>query len=129
MVPGFRMRPAPVASGRLKGEEFGPPTFRCDAGPLGRNRVGVFIGEVTHDLPADGRVRIEEPLDVCGPRCVIVEAHWSLIANDGWFDPSNRLRLGYCVWQKVGKGPPGVSSANRKLTANGFVGSDLKVKS
>jgi len=116
MVPGFRMRPAPVASGRLKGEEFGPPTFRCDAGPLGRNRVGVFIGEVTHDLPADGRVRIEEPLDVCGPRCVIVEAHWSLIANDGWFDPSNRLRLGYCVWQKVGKGPPGVSSATRRRT-------------
>ena len=60
MVPGFRMRPAPVASGRLKGEEFGPPTFRCDAGPLGRNRVGVFIGEVPHDLPADRRVRIEE---------------------------------------------------------------------
>ena len=103
MVPGFRMRPAPVASGRLKGEEFGPPTFRCDAGPLGRNRVGVFIGEVTHDLPADGRVRIEDPLDVCGPRCVIVEAHWSLIANERGFDPSNRLRIDYCVWQKAGE--------------------------
>ena len=103
------MRPAPVASGRLKGEEFGPPTFRCDAGPLGRNRVGVFIGEVTHDLPADGRVRIEDPLDVCGPRCVIVEAHWSLIANDGWFDPSNRIRIGCCVWQKASERFPGLS--------------------
>ena len=58
----------PNAARRLEGEEFGPLTFRCDAGPLGRNRVGVFIGEVTHDLPADGRVRIEEPLDVCAGR-------------------------------------------------------------
>jgi len=113
MVPGFRMRPAPVASGRLKGEEFGPPTFRCDAGPLGRNRVGVFIGEVTHDLPADGRVRIEDPLDVCGPRCVIVEAHWSLIANDGWFDPSNRLRIG--LPRAAESGQKASASANKNL--------------
>jgi len=62
----------PVAGGRLQGEEFGSPTFGCDARPLGRNRVGICIGEVPEDLPADDRVRIEEPLDVCRPGCVIV---------------------------------------------------------
>ena len=66
------LRPAPVTSGRLEGEEFGSPTLGCDAGPLGRNRVGVFISEVPHDLPANGRVRIQEPPEVCGPGCVIV---------------------------------------------------------
>jgi hypothetical protein len=49
------LRSAPVTGGRLEGEEFGPPTFDCDAGALSRNRVGFFIGEVPHDLPADGR--------------------------------------------------------------------------
>jgi len=56
----------------LQGEEFGSPTFGCDARPLGRNRVGICIGEVPEDLPADDRVRIEEPLGVCRSGCVIV---------------------------------------------------------
>ena len=76
------LRPAaPVAGRRLAGEKLGSPAFGCDARPLGCNRVGGFIGEVPHDLPTDGRVRIEEPFDVRGPGCVIVEAHGSIIAR------------------------------------------------
>ena len=66
------LRPAPVAGRRLEGEKLGSPAFGCDARPLGCNRVGGFIGEVPHDLPTDGRVRIEEPFDVRGPGCIIV---------------------------------------------------------
>src|SRR4029077_11925444 len=36
------LRPAPVASRRLKGEKLGSPAFGCDAGPLVRNRAGGF---------------------------------------------------------------------------------------
>ena len=61
---------APVAGGRLAGEKLGAPAFGCDARPLGCNRVGGCIGEVPHDLPADGRVGIEEPFEVRGPRRV-----------------------------------------------------------
>ena len=66
------LRPAPVASRRLEGEKLGSPAFGCDARPLGCNRVGGFTGEVPHDLPTDGRVRIEEPFEVRGPGRVIV---------------------------------------------------------
>jgi len=77
-----RFRPAaPVAGRRLASEELSSPAFGCDARPLGCNRVGGFTGEVPHDLPTDGRVRIEEPFNVCGAGCVIVLAHWSLIAR------------------------------------------------
>src|SRR6266852_6364066 len=71
------LRPAPVAGRRLEGEKLGSPAFGCDARPLGCNRVGGFTGEVPHDLPTDGRVRIEEPFEVRGSGCVIVSAHWS----------------------------------------------------
>jgi len=63
--------PAPVAGRRLEGEKLGSPAFGCDARPLGCNRVGGFTCEVPHDLPTDGRVRIEEPFDVRGPGCAI----------------------------------------------------------
>ena len=63
---------APVPGRSLAGEELGSPAFGCDAGPLGCNRAGRFAGEVPHDLPTDGRVRIEEPFEVRGPGCVIV---------------------------------------------------------
>jgi hypothetical protein len=63
---------APVAGGRLASEKLGSPAFGCNARPLGCNRVGGFIGEVPHDLPTDGRVRIEEQFDLCGPKYVIV---------------------------------------------------------
>jgi hypothetical protein len=63
---------APVASRRLGGEELGSPAFGCDARPLGCNRAGGFAGKVPHDLPTDGRVRIEEPFEVRGPGRIIV---------------------------------------------------------
>ena len=65
-------RVAPVAGRRLGGEKLGSPAFGGDARPLGHNRVGSLIGQVAHDLPTDGGVRIEEPFDVRGPGCVIV---------------------------------------------------------
>jgi hypothetical protein len=58
---------APTARRRLGGEKLGAPTFGCDARPLGCNRVRRVIGEVPHDLPADGRIRIQEPFEVRGP--------------------------------------------------------------
>src|SRR5882762_6668615 len=72
--------PAPVASRRLEGEKLGSPAFGGDARPLGCNRIGGFTGEVPHDLPTDGRVRIEKPFEMRRPGCVIVWAHpmlWS----------------------------------------------------
>jgi hypothetical protein len=60
---------------------LGSPTFGCDARPLGCNRVGGCTGEVPHDLPTDGWVRIEKPFKVRGPGCAIVEEHANVIAN------------------------------------------------
>lgn len=62
---------APVAGSRLKGEKLGAPAFRCNARPLGCNRAGGLTGEIPHDLPTDGRVRIEEPLEDRGPGSVL----------------------------------------------------------
>ena len=76
------LRPgAPVTGRRLEGENLSSPALGCDARPLGGNRAGGLIGEVPHDLPADGRVRIEEPFDVRGLGCVIVSAHRFVIAR------------------------------------------------
>jgi hypothetical protein len=77
---------APVARRRLALEKLSSPAIRCDARPLGCNRFGRFISEVSHHLPTDGRVRIEQPFEVRGPGCVIpgcviLEAHWHVIAN------------------------------------------------
>jgi len=63
---------APTAVRRLLCEKLGSPTFGCDARSLGCNRVGSFIGEVSHDLPTDGWVGIEEPFEVRGPGRVIL---------------------------------------------------------
>ena len=63
---------APVAGRRLAGEKLGSPAFGGDARTLGCNGVGGFAGKVPHDLPADGRVGIEEPFKVRGPRRKIV---------------------------------------------------------
>src|SRR5208282_5955753 len=59
--------PAPVAGRRLAGEQLGSPAFGCHARPFGCYRVGGFIGEVSHNLPTDGWVRIEKPFEVRGP--------------------------------------------------------------
>ena len=65
------LRTAPVASRRLKGEKSGSPAFGCDARPLVCNLAGGFTSEIPHNLPTDGRVRIEEPFDVRRPRRII----------------------------------------------------------
>src|SRR6185295_13965455 len=78
--PTFEAR-APLASRRLKGEKPGSPAFGGDARPLGGDGSGGFSCEVPHDLPADGRIRIEEPFQVRGPRRVIFGTHWSSIAS------------------------------------------------
>jgi hypothetical protein len=75
---------SPVARRRLAREKLGSPAFSCDARPFGCNCVGGFTGEVSQDLPTDGRVRIEQPFEVRGPGCVILEAHWHVIANGGF---------------------------------------------
>ena len=57
---------APMAVGRLEAEQPGAPTLRGDARPLGSDDLVGLIGEVAHDLPADRRIRIEQPLhDSC----------------------------------------------------------------
>src|SRR5262249_40541748 len=66
------LRPAPVAGTRLERENLRSPAFRCDARPLGCNRVRRFARQVPHDLPADRRVRIEEPFELRGPGRVIL---------------------------------------------------------
>jgi hypothetical protein len=73
--------PAPLAGRRLGGEKLGSPPFGCHARPLGCNYVWGFAGEVPHHLPADGRVRIEEPFGVGAPGRVIPRVHWSIIAS------------------------------------------------
>ena len=60
--PAVLLVVAPVAVGRLKAEELGAPTLRGDARPLGGDGLVGLIGEVAHDLPADRRIRIEQPL-------------------------------------------------------------------
>ena len=77
--------PAPVTGRRLESEKLGSPALGCDARPLGCNRVGGFCVEVLHDLPTDGRVKIEEPFNVRGAGCVIVSAHWPFLAPGFWF--------------------------------------------
>src|SRR5262249_32383978 len=54
---------APVAVRALAGEELGAPTLRRHARTFrGHDFLG-FMGEVLHDLPADRRIRIEQPFD------------------------------------------------------------------
>src|SRR5213592_1021340 len=74
-------RPTPVTGARLASEKLSSPAFGCDPRSLICNRVGGFVREVPHYLPADRRIGIEEPFEVRGSRCVLLQAHWSLIAN------------------------------------------------
>src|SRR5215472_16378525 len=75
------IRPAPVTGARLASEKVGSPTFGCDPRSLSCKGAGGFVREVPHDLPADRGIGIEEPFEQSGARCVILEAHLSLIAN------------------------------------------------
>lgn len=79
------LRPTPITRRSLEGEEFRPPTFRCDARAFRRNHLRSFTGEVLHDLPADGGIGIEEPFKMRRPRCVIVRSHELFIADDRRF--------------------------------------------
>ena len=69
----------PVAGRGLESEKLCSPAFRCDARPLGSDRGGGFTGKVLHDLPANGRVGIEEPLEMRAPGSVVVGAHSSVL--------------------------------------------------
>lgn len=81
------------------GRATGPPAFGCDARALNLDRVRRRIGEVPRDLPADGPVGIEEPLDVREPARVIVQPHWFFMARgvQVWSGAPNRVHLGYCL--------------------------------
>ncbi len=57
------------------------PSLGGDARALGRNRFGICVGEVAHDLPANRWIGIEEPFDVGGPGCVIGWWHLIVIAK------------------------------------------------
>ena len=57
------------------------PAFGGDARALGRNRFGICVAEVAHDLPANRWNGIEEPFDVGDPGCVIVCWHLIVIAK------------------------------------------------
>ena len=57
------LRPAP-----LEGEKFGSPAFRRDASPLSRNRAGGFSSQVSHHLPTDRRVALQEPVERRGAK-------------------------------------------------------------
>ena len=54
---------APLAVGPLLIEQPRAPSFRRDARPLGRDDLRGRLGEIAHDLPADRRVGVEEPVD------------------------------------------------------------------
>jgi hypothetical protein len=72
---------APVAGRGLDGEKLGAPAFRCNARPFGCDCGGGFSGKVPHDLPANGRVGIEEPPEVRGPGRVVEQAHWTVVTS------------------------------------------------
>jgi hypothetical protein len=80
IVSAHRGAHPPVAGRRLEREKSGSPAFSCDARPLGRDRLGDFAGEIPHDLPADGRIGIEEPFEVRGPGRIVMQAHRSIVA-------------------------------------------------
>ncbi|HSL43901.1 MAG TPA: hypothetical protein VK897_10760 [Anaerolineales bacterium] len=54
--------PAPVTIGFLAGEQPGAPALSRNLRPLDRHRLIGRIGQVSHDLPADRRVRIKQPV-------------------------------------------------------------------
>ena len=56
----------------LAGEDPGAEPFAPDTGPLRGSRRGGSVRQITRRLPANGRVRLEEPRDVRRLRRVIV---------------------------------------------------------
>jgi hypothetical protein len=74
---------SPLARGRLAGEKPGSPAFGGDARALDRNRFGICVGEVAHELPANRWIGIEKPFEMGGPGCKIVWWHLTVIAKGG----------------------------------------------
>src|SRR5262249_41661956 len=70
--------PRPHAIPGLQGEKLSAPAFARDARPFGCNRIRGGTRAVTHDLPADGGVGIEQPLEMRWSRRVVGEVHWSV---------------------------------------------------
>ena len=60
--PPVRLFVVPVTVGRLTREQLGAPPLLGHARPLGRNSLAGLMGEVAHDLPADRRIPIEQPI-------------------------------------------------------------------
>ena len=54
---------APLTVGALFLEQSRSPTLHCDARPLGANDLSRRVGEIAHDLPANRRIAVEEPVD------------------------------------------------------------------
>lgn len=73
---------APVTGERLEGEELRAPAFGCDARPLDLNCIASLTGQIPHDLPTDGWIRIKEPFDERGARRGLSYPHWHVIAGD-----------------------------------------------
>src|SRR5262245_16636223 len=71
---------APVTGRRLKCEKLSAPAFGRNAGPLRCYCAGGVTRKVSHDLPADRRIGIEQPFQMCGPRRIIADAHCPIIA-------------------------------------------------
>ena len=62
--PVLRPRPAgPQAVRRLEREQPGAPALGRDPRPLGGDDVGRLVRQVAHDLPADRRIGVEQPVD------------------------------------------------------------------
>ncbi len=64
--------------GCLKGEQPGAPAFRGDLRALGVDDLDGLISHVAHDLPADGGIGIQQPVDWVHAHTMRYEAdtHW-----------------------------------------------------
>jgi hypothetical protein len=56
-------RAAPAAVRRLEREQARAYSLACDLRPLGSDRLGRRVGQVGHHLPANRRIRVEQPFD------------------------------------------------------------------
>ena len=71
--PGKEGAATPPPVGVLGGEELGTPALACHPGALSGDLVGWCIGQVAHHLPADGGIRVEQPIDHGHARIMLSE--------------------------------------------------------
>src|SRR5690606_30997221 len=55
--------PSPLTCWPLEGEQFRAPPLRGNPGPLRRDLVVWCVEQVSLDLPADGGIGVEQPVD------------------------------------------------------------------